>query len=229
MSRLHHAILSALLLVSLFGLTHTTARADEGFGIDVKAGTMGVGAEISAALIPHTRLRGGLNYLIWEFDSTIDRIDYTFEPEFNSISALFDIHPFGGAFFLTGGAYFNNNSVGVEGSLPPESFPAQYQAYDFLSDYVSISGDVEFNPVAPYVGLGWRSNSNETGWGLGLELGVLYQGAPDVTNLRVNAPVDVNDVEEVQQFLREQEQEIEDELSWFQWYPVASLLLTYHF
>lgn len=228
MNRLHRTFLTAVVLVSMIGLSRTV-QADEGFGIDVRAGTMGVGAEISASLFPHTRLRGGINYLIWEFDSTIDDVDYTFEPEFNSISALFDVHPFGGAFFLSGGVFFNNNSVGVEGTLPPESFPAEYQAFNFLSDVVSITGDVEFNPVAPYVGLGWRSNSNESGWGIGLELGVLYQGAPDVTNLRVNAPVDVNDIDEVQQFLAEQEQEIEDELSWFQWYPVASLLLTYHF
>lgn len=228
MSRLHRLILTAVLLVPLSGLTQL-AQAEEGLGLDVKVGTMGVGAEISASLIPHTRLRGGINYLLWEFDSTIEDIDYTFEPQFNSVSALFDIHPFGGAFFLSGGVYFNNNSVGVKGSLPPENFPAQYQSFNFLSDVVSITGDVEFNPVAPYVGLGWRSNSNETGWGIGLDLGVLYQGAPNVTNLRINAPVDVNDVAEVQQFLREQEQEIEDELSWFQWYPVASLLLTYHF
>jgi hypothetical protein len=228
MSRLHHTILAAVALVSMIGFTRT-AQADEGFGIDVRAGTMGVGAEISASLFPHTRLRGGINYLIWEFDSTIDNIDYTFEPEFNSISALFDIHPFGGAFFLSGGIYFNNNSVSAEGTLPPASFPAELQSFGFLSDVVSISGDVEFNPVAPYVGLGWRSNSNKSGWGIGLELGVLYQGAPDVTNLRVNAPVDVNDIDEIQQFLAEEEQDIEDELSWFQWYPVASLLLTYHF
>ena len=228
MNRLHHTVLAAVLLVSMIGFTRT-GHADEGFGLDVRAGTMGVGAEISASLFPHTRLRGGINYLIWEFDSTIDDVDYTFEPQFNSLSALFDVHPFGGAFFLSGGVFFNNNSVGVEGTLPPESFPAEYQAFDFLSDFVSVTGDVEFNPVAPYVGLGWRSNSNDTGWGIGLELGVLYQGAPDVTNLRVNAPVDVNDIEEVQRFLAEQEQEIEDELSWFQWYPVASLLLTYHF
>ena len=208
MSRLHRTILSTFVLVSLLGFTNAV-KADEGIGIDVKAGTMGVGAEISASLIPHTRIRGGINYLIWEFDSTIGDVDYTFEPEFNSISALFDVHPFGGAFFLSGGLYFNNNSVGVAGTLPPENFPAGYQDFTFLSDLVS--------------------NSNETGWGIGLELGVLYQGAPDVTNLRVNAPVDVNDIDEVQQFLAEQEQEIEDELSWFQWYPVASLLLTYHF
>jgi len=228
MSRLHRLILTAVLLVPLSGFTHL-AKADEGLGIDVKFGTMGVGAEISAVLIPHTRIRGGINYLLWEFDSTIDDIDYTFEPQFNSISALFDVHPFGGAFFLSGGVYFNNNSVGVEGSLPPENFPADYQSFAFLSDYLSITGDVEFNPVAPYLGLGWRSNSNDTGWGIGLDLGVLFQGAPDVTNLRIQAPVDVNDIAEVQQFLAEQEQEIEDELSWFQWYPVASLLLTYHF
>lgn len=228
MSRYTHTLLTAAIVLSMFGITHQ-GRADEGMGIGVKAGTMGVGAEISAALFPNTRFRGGLNYLVWEFDDTIDQIDYTFEPEFNSISALLDIHPFGGAFFLSGGVYFNNNNVGVEGTLSPESFPAQYQVYDFLSNYVSISGDVEFNPLAPYVGLGWRSNSNEIGWGIGLELGVLYQGAPDVTNLRVNAPVDVNDIQKVQQFLKEQEQEIEDDLSWFQWYPVASLMLNYHF
>ncbi|MBT8329114.1 MAG: hypothetical protein KJN87_05365 [Desulfofustis sp.] len=228
MNRLHRTIFTAIVLVSMIGFT-CSVQGDEGFGIDVRAGTMGVGAEISGSLFPHTRLRGGINYLIWEFDSTIDDVDYSFETEFNSISALLDIHPFGGAFFLSGGVFFNNNSVGVDGSLPPESFPAEYQSFNFLSDLVSITGDVEFNPVAPYVGLGWRSNSNDNGWGIGLELGVLYQGAPDVTNLRVNAPVDVNDIDEVQQFLTEQEREIEDELSWFQWYPVASLLLTYHF
>ena len=109
MNRLHHLILAAALSLSMIGFTKL-ASADEGIGLDVKVGTMGVGAEISASLIPHTRLRGGINYLIWEFNSTIDQVDYTFEPQFNSISALFDIHPFGGAFFLSGGVYFNNNT-----------------------------------------------------------------------------------------------------------------------
>jgi len=228
MSYVRPLFLSALLLATLPGFS-ATASADEGLGIGVKAGTMGAGAEISAALVPNTRIRGGINYLTYEFDSTIDRINYDFDTQFNSISALLDIHPFGGAFFLSGGVYFNNNSVDVTGTVPPESFPAAYQSFDFLADYVSISGEVEFMPVAPYVGLGWRSNSGETGWGLGVELGVLYQGAPDVKNLRLNAPVDINDIGEVQQFLKQQEKDIEDELSWFEWYPVASLLLTYNF
>jgi hypothetical protein len=228
MSRIRPIFLTALLLLSVPAIL-TDASADEGFGLDVKAGTMGVGAEISASLVPNIRIRGGINYLVYEFDSTIDEIDYNFDTQFNSISAILDIHPFGGSFFLSGGAYFNNNKVEVDGSLPQENFPAAYQSLSFLADYLSVSGDVEFLPVAPYFGLGWRSNNNETGWGIGLELGVLYQGAPDVTNLRLNAPVDINDIGDVQLFLKQQEQEIEDELSWFEWYPVAALMLTYHF
>ena len=64
---------------------------------------------------------------------------------------------------------------------------------------------------------------------MALDLGVLFQGAPDVTNLQVNAPVDVNDVPEVRAFLNEQEEEIEDDLNAFQYYPVVSLMLTYNF
>ncbi len=203
--------------------------ASESLGLGAKIGTMGAGAENSVALIPNTRLRSGFNFLRYSFDSTISDINYDFDTEFNSIPILFDIHPFGGAFFLSGGVFLNNNNVGVQGSVSAQSLDPEYQQYGFLADQISISGDVEFLPVAPYAGLGWRTNSNESGWGFEAELGVLFQGAPDVTGLRVNAPVDINGAAEVQEFLAEQTREIEDELSWFQYYPVASIMLTYHF
>jgi len=228
MSYRYFLILAAITCSLLPGLSRNT-HADEGVGLSVKAGTLGLGVELSTSLLPNTRLRGGFNYLSYSFDSTISNIDYEFEPEFNSLSLLFDYHPFSGTFFLSGGAYINNNSVGVTGSVSPPNVPTPYRDLAFLADMVSISGDVEFQPIAPYAGLGWRSNSGETGWGMALEFGVLFQGSPDVTNLRINAPVDVNNVSEVQDFLAEQEKEIEDELSRFEFYPVASALVTYHF
>ncbi len=217
--------LTCLLLIS----APPVSSAGEALGVAVKAGTLGVGAEISSALLPNTRLRGGFNYLTYEFDSTISDIDYEFEPEYNSVSLVLDVHPFNGAFFISGGAYFNNNTVDVTGSIDRGVVPADYSRYAFLADLVSISGDVEFNPIAPYAGIGWRSNSDSSGWGFAVEFGVLYQGAPDVKNLRVNAPIDVSGIDDVQRFLAEQEKEIEDELDWFEFYPVASAMLTYHF
>jgi len=195
----------------------------------VKAGTLGLGVELSTSLLQNTRLRGGFNYLTYSFDSTISDINYEFEPEFNSFSLAFDWHPFGNSFFLSGGAYFNNNTITVEGSVDDGLIPGQISRYLPLTNLVTISGDVEFQPVAPYAGIGWRSNNSEQGWGVALDLGVLFQGSPDVTNLQVNAPVNVNTNAEVQKFLKEQEEEIEDDLSAFQFYPVVSLMLTYNF
>jgi hypothetical protein len=222
-------LLCAGLGITAFLGSVQTGSANESLGFGAKIGTLGVGAEVSVALIPNTRLRSGFNFLRFSFDSTISDINYDFDTEFNSIPILFDVHPFGGTFFLSGGIVLNNNNVGVKGSVSPGSLDPEYQQYDFLADQITISGDVEFLPVAPYAGLGWRTNSNESGWGFEAELGVLFQGAPDVSKLRVNAPIDVNATPEVQLFLAEQANEIEDELSWFQYYPVASLMLTYHF
>jgi hypothetical protein len=216
----------AALLYSLLPGFSTKGHASEGIGVGVKAGTLGLGVEVSTSLLPNTRLRGGFNYLSYSFDSTIASIDYEFEPDFNSVSLLFDWHPFSGSFFLSGGAYLNNHTVGVTGTISPSAVPG---AYANLVDMVSISGEVDFQPLAPYAGLGWRSNSGDSGWGLALDLGILFQGAPNVSNLRINAPIDINGVKEVQDYLAEQEQEIEDELSQFEFYPVASVLATYHF
>ncbi len=205
------------------------ARANEGLGLGIKAGTLGAGIELSASIINNTRLRGGFNYLTYSFDSTISDIEYDFETEFNSFSAILDWHPFGNSFFLSGGAYFNNNSIAVSGTVSDDSISSLSPQLGALANLVSISGDVEFAPVAPYAGLGWRSNNSDSGWGVSVDLGILFQGTPDVTNLRLNAPVDVNQSAAVQDFLAEQEKEIKDDLDIFQFYPVASLMLIYHF
>ncbi len=222
MKNRYNLVFTVLVSMFLFAAI-STATAEEGVGFGVKAGTLGGGVELSASLIENTRIRGGFNYLTFSFDSTISDINYDFENDFNSLSLLLDWHPFGSSFFLSGGVYFNNNSISVDGTVDGSIIASE------ISRLVSLSGNVEFQPVAPYAGLGWRSNNAETGWGIALDMGVLFQGAPDVTDLRLNAPIDVSSIADLQSFLAEQEEEIEDELSWFQYYPVVSLMLTYNF
>ncbi len=202
------------------------AEASEDIGIEVHAGTLGVGAEVSISLLENTRLRGGFNYLDFSLDEEIDGIDYDFATELKSFSLLLDWHPFGGAFFLSGGTYINNNEVGVDGYLASGRVPSVLAQY---TDTLSISGEVGFNSFAPYLGLGWRSNNGQPGWGMSWNLGVMFQGAPDMSNLRVDVPSDINSIEEVQEYLADQEQKIEDELDWFEYYPVATFQLTYNF
>ncbi|PIE64688.1 MAG: hypothetical protein CSA26_07325 [Desulfobacterales bacterium] len=219
-----------LLMVCCFIFqTESPAQAQGGFDLSVKAGTLGGSVEIGVPVAEDVRIRGGLNYLAYSFETTITKINYDFDTDFKSISLLADWHPFSGSFFLTGGVIVNNNTITANGHIDRDAVPFLPEQYVPLLNLVTISGDVSFLTTAPYLGLGWRSNNDESGWGIACELGLMFQGHAEVDNLKVIAPVDVNGIQTVQDFLASQESAIEDEFSYFEYYPVASLVLTYHF
>lgn len=212
----------ALLLVS------QTAVADQGdVSIGVKAGTLGAGAELTMGLSDYFAVRGGLNYIKFDFDVTLSGVDYTMEPDFKNFSMLLDFHPFSGAFRLTGGMYLTDNNVNVDGSLPPDMIDDRYA---YLSDLVHVTGSVGYNTVAPYAGLGWSSSQSEAGWGVSCDFGVLFQGSATVSDLRLVTEVDSSQYQrDIDAFLDEQEKEIQDELDKYEIYPVATIMLNYTF
>ena len=212
----------------LIGGTYGWAE-ESSFGLAVNGGTLGVGGEASVQMTEAFALRGGINYLKFSFDSTIKDLDYTMEPEFKNGALLLDWFPFAGSFHLTGGVYVNGNEVDVDGMYRSDLIPPEYQQYSYLRDLAHVKGTVEFNRLAPYLGLGWTSNRTGPGWGVAVNLGVLFQGAPEVTDLRVEAPIGIGVFPEVQEFLADQKQAIEDDLDNFRYYPVATLSLRYGF
>ena len=210
--------------------TCTTASAESGdVSIGVKGGTLGIGLEAGLDLSGYFGLRAGINYLKFDFDTTISSIDYNFEPEFFNGSLLLDLHPFANSFRLTGGAYVNNNKVDVSGTYRRDLIPPEYDRFSEMINLAQVKGSVDFNSVAPYVGIGWTTNQNEPGWGVDLDLGVMFQGAPSVSELYVDDPWGLGDSELAKRLLEGERQAIEDELDKFQYYPVASVAVTYKF
>lgn len=198
--------------------------------VGAKVGTLGAGAEVMFALQDDLALRGGINYIIFDFDSTISEIDYTMEPEFKNLTMLLDWHPFSGAFRLTGGFSLNDNKVNLDGSASREAIPSQYNQYAYLTDLVQVQGEVDFNSFASYLGIGWTSSHGESGWGVSCDFGVLFQGAATVSDLSVVTDVDYGSFQgEVNDYLEEQKKEIQDELDKYEYYPVASIMLNYTF
>ncbi len=205
--------------------------ADEGnLGFGVKGGTLGGGVELSHPVTEDTNLRLGANYLKFSFDSTIDSIEYEMEPDFMNLSLMLDWHPFSGSFFVCGGAFITNHEIGVTGKAGKDIIPGGYSQFAYLADTVALEGTVDFNTIAPYAGIGWKSNHGQKGWGVSFDAGVMFQGAPQLSEITVvNAPIDVSGVTELQQYLDEERKKIEDDLEKFQYYPVVSLLVTYSF
>jgi hypothetical protein len=75
-----------------------------------------------------------------------------------------------------------------------------------------VGGKLHFGCSCPLHRYGLQQQQWQFRLGVAFELGVLlYQGAPDVSNLRVNAPIDVNGFSQVEQFLADQKAEIEDD------------------
>ena len=100
--------------------------------------------------------------------------------------------------------------------------------YDFTN--AEISGNIDLNTYSPYIGIGWSNSLKKSSkWHYSLDLGFLYQGQPQVS-LNAQGKIglfDINNVPGFSENLREEEQNLEDELGILQYYPVVTFGVSY--
>lgn len=195
------------------------AFADTGLGIGVKAGTLGVGVELTKAISPSFNVRLGMNQYKFTHSGTESGTDYDMNLKWASSDVLLDWHPFQGSFRLTGGYVFNGNKIDLN--------TPQGGAYDIngvtgtLSAGEYVKGEVKFDS-GPYVGLGWGNAGDGRGLGFSFEIGAVYQGSP-----KVSLETNVSGVTSADRAAAEQS--VSDALSSFKWYPQVALGLSYAF
>lgn len=202
--------------------------ATGGFGLTAKVGTLGYGIEGTTGLAENVNLRFGYNGLssdlFRDYDYKMNGTTATFSARasLETFSLLADWHAFGAAFRFSGGLMYDNNKF--EGTAPL----GYYNIGSGNTTYhVGLDTTVQSSRnVAPYFGVGWGNGvSKGRHWILSADLGVLFQGTPDVTLTPTGsnaALVDPND-------LAIEESNLEDELKIYRFYPVASIGATYHF
>ncbi|MCI5222432.1 MAG: hypothetical protein D3924_07130 [Candidatus Electrothrix sp. AR4] len=208
-----------------------TAQARDGeVGIGIKAGTLGGGFEIGLDLMQYIEIRAGYNQVSFEFDTTISQVDYIFTPDFSTASLLLDFHPFANAFHFTAGVYLNNNEMDIDGIYRKDFIPEHLIRYADLVDQTKIKGKVEFENFAPYLGIGWTSNhDSKSRWGVNMDLGIMFQGAPEVTDLHIEDPWGFGDHSTGSRFIEQERRAIESEIDGFEYYPVASISISCKF
>src|SRR5687768_10973822 len=72
-------------------------------GIGVRAGTIGVGGEVSFGIGSRLGIRGGLGVLPSEIKGNFDDVEYTLEPPSNIWNVGLDFYPTGGGFRVSVG------------------------------------------------------------------------------------------------------------------------------
>jgi hypothetical protein len=200
--------------LALSGLLVAGAAAADGFGLGVKAGTLGAGVEGTFGLSPHFNLRAGVNSYSLSQDEALSGIRYDGKLDLSSIALLLDWHPFAGTFRLSAGLMQNRNAMHLT-TTPTSNQTIGGNTYT-PAEIGTLSGDVTFKKSVPYAGVGWGNAARYGRFGFNFEVGALFQGSPKVSLNASGGAVSQAD-------LASEAQNAEADLHKFKIYPVISL------
>lgn len=218
----------------LAGMTVVTAPAlAEGKAFSVGVGSLGIGIDGAFAVNDAVAIRANANWGRYEVPDfmvvagAFEGINLNYDAEMLSVGLIADLYLGGGApgrgFAVSAGLYYNGNkfvyndlfTVGTTIGSTPYT-PAEIGI---------LNAEVDFRPVAPYLGIGYENIFFEEIVGgtryveaipiaYFVRLGILFQGRPSVT-LTSTGTVTAAD-------LAIEARELEDDFAYFKAYPVLS-------
>ncbi len=194
------------------------------FSIGAKVGTGGTGLEASYHFDRQFAMRATAGTFTYRDVREVSDINYEYDLALNGGALLLDIAPKGRGFYMTGGVFINATVFEATAEIV-DNITVGRTTYT-AADVGDLSGDVDFNPIAPYIGLGWRWRANQPGISLGIEAGLLFQGQGDV-ELTATGPI-ATDPGFLADLERETD-ELEDKLGVAKLYPVLEARISYRF
>ena len=214
-------IAGALVLAIAFS---GVANADDSqWGVGIKAGTLGLGLEARWSGLPWIDFRIGANSYTYEDDGRQANVVYDADLDLETIYLTGNFHFPLSPFRFTVGAMSNGNEVNMV-SAEPGDFNVGGDFYTGTETGV-LRSTTSFESVAPYVGLGFDFELFGKA-GLNFDLGVLWQGEPEVS---LTADGTLFDDPTFMASLENERLELEEDMSDFKAYPVISLSFVYNF
>ncbi len=218
--------LALLIASSTCGLASSVTQAND-IGAGLKVGTNGVALELTFNLIGNINLRGGYSDLTYGDDVEDTDVTYDADLDMQGVFLFADWHPLDTSFRVSAGLYnYFDNEVTGDADPVAGTFTINGVTYS-SSDLASLDAEIEFETVAPYVGIGWGNAVGDGDWSFSFDLGVLYIGDPDVkvnyscTNPALCSAID----DDIQTEINELEDDVDD----YEWWPVLNIGMAYKF
>lgn len=194
-------------------------------GVAFGAGTLGAGAAVTFGVTDRLNARVGFGNFSEDIDFEESDIEYEGEITIGSTYALIDYHPFKGGFRVSGGLMLNNNELTGDAETT-----TGIEIGDDIYDVGSLSATIDFDDVAPYIGIGWgNAAGGKRGFGFSLDIGLMLQGSAnvdlDASGGDVNLPGFEDDLEQEEENLEDDL----DELVNVDAYPVVALGFSFTF
>lgn len=210
-----------------------------GFGVALKASTMGLGADVAVRLHRRVNARLAFNRFSYSRDFVDEDSGITYQGTLSlqSVSAYLDLFPFGGGFHISPGLTLTNGNEVRLAATVPAGDTISIDDVDYLStaaNPIRTSGVVSVASTRPAIVIGWGNLVPRTRrFSVPFEIGVVFQGtpagrlsytgtacAPNGQNCRDMATDSV-----IQGHIRNEEAQLNDDLglSALRFYPVLSI------
>jgi len=218
------------LIFSLLLVSSPMVFAEVGVGLAV--GTTGISGSLTFPIYSDKlNIRGTLNGFKYDTDITETDIEYNAEADLESYGLLLDWHPFGGGFRLSTGFYSNKNKITGD-ATPQEAVDIGGTLFE-PEEIGTLQLDAGYGrSFAPYAGIGWgNAISEDQRLSFSIDLGIMFTGDINV-DLKASSPladalpsvrVSLEDA------LKQEEQDLEDDLAVADFWPVLNLGVSYRF
>ena len=215
----------AILGMSVAACMSMPASAQEGqWSLGLTGGTLGAGPELSYRASTHLGLRVNAGFLSVSRDEEVDDIDYDAKLDLNSYGGMIDWYPTGGGFRISLGGRVNNNEINLKGT-PTTSVTVGNTTYT-PQQVGTLAGTLTTDEFAPTLTLGY-GGTIATGFTLGVEAGVMWQGKPKIDNLRATGLL--ANTQQFQADIQREQREIESDLDGYELWPILQVEFLYRF
>ncbi|HEX7028465.1 MAG TPA: hypothetical protein VF268_14585 [Gammaproteobacteria bacterium] len=214
------------LSLAAFAMGVRPAAAAGPFAVDVHGGSLGTGVGASFRLTGNLNVRAGINSGEFELveiedDDGLNYDNPTFE--FDNQFAFLDWYPSKRSNFrFSLGVVQNNNEITASAFVDTSG---QFVGDTEAPPNTSVHGRISFEGTAGYAGIGWgNAFGRNKGFHLGIDLGVMSQGDPQVDVVVID---DTNTVSE--EDVEQERQDLENELEGIDLWPVLNVSLGFRF
>jgi hypothetical protein len=219
-----------ILALVVAGLFPVMANASN-FAAYGSAGTNGLGLGAGTTINENFCARLGFNTFKINADQQDANGSYGVDLKLMTVSGLADYYPWAGKFRATAGAVYNGNKATITAQpTGGGSYVFNGQTYS-SADVGSFAGEMTFNSVAPYLGIGWGNPAaQDKQWGMTMDIGVLFQGAPNVSNtVTCGVGVPAPTCTQMQSDVAAGAAKLETDLKDFKYMPVVNVGISYRF
>lgn len=207
-------------------LLYLPAAAPADTSIGARAGTLGVGGEISYAVSQSLALRLGSDAYSRTGTANREGIEYDYTAKLRTASLLADWFPLANNFRISLGIMYNGNKV--TGTGVPTGGTIIIDGTPYTPSQVgTLDAQVTFKKTAPYFGIGY-GRPIASGLSFLFDLGVMFQGKPKTT-LTANCTATTPNCAQLQSDVAAEQAALDDSLKNFKYYPVLTLGLGYTF